>query len=486
MAPTRAAILECGATHAAFGLVEAGVGGAGLVEHAAESFAPGPDRLEPVPPGLVAALAALRTRVNYRGAVTLVLPASLLLVKSVAVPAVAGAGRARVIRFESARAIPYPLEEVVWDHVAPVGGEPAAEVLVFAAKLAAVERLCAAVETAGFAVAAVCPGPLVTLAAGRAALPSAGGLVLGCGARTTEVWSVTPHHARLRVLPFGSADFPEATALAGQWQGELARTWAHLGLAAPPAHVCLVAPAESAADLRAALVARWSGTVETVPGLPDSAAWVAAGSLIGGREPGADLLPPARVRERAWRRRLPALALAAGLALAALLPPIVWHRAEAAKARRAAEALEAELAPLRVRAAQHRQQRERLDALRERIAALRAVEERRYRWVALLADLQDRLGQVEDVWLDRLEIAPETGAPGETPALRLAIAGRMLDQTNPLARVSPETYGRVKALFARFAESPFVAEVRGERFDSDQPGLLRFEVVLVAADRQPL
>lgn len=484
MAPTRAAILECGANHAAFGLVESGSAGPALVEHAFESFPLAPDRLDPAPPALGEALAALRARVAHRGPVTLVLPASLLLVKPIAVPPVAGAARERVIAFEATRAIPYPLAEVVWDYFAPPGAA-ASEVLVFAAKLVAVERLCAAVEAAGFAVAAVGPGPLVTLAAGRPALPAVGGILLGLGPRTTEVWGVAAPQARLRLLAFGWADFPDAASWAEQLAEELARTNAHLGVAGPTAGAWLVARTDLPTGIREALAARLRAPVELVPSKPDPLALVPALTGTGGI-PGADLLPPLRRRELTWRRRLPWLAVAAGLALASLAPPLVRYRAEAAEARRQARELEAELVPVRARVAQHRGQLERLADLRQRIETLRDVEERRHRWVGFLADLQDRLGQVEDVWLDRLEIAPGSGEPGATGPLRLAITGRMLDQANPLARVSPETYGRVKALFARMAESPFVAEVQGERFDSEQPGLLRFEVVLVASERAPL
>ena len=34
----------------------------------------------------------------------------------------------------------------------------------------------------------------------------------------------------------------------------------------------------------------------------------------------------------------------------------------------------------------------------------RGVAEAKSRWVGLLADLQDQLGEVEDVWLDRLQL----------------------------------------------------------------------------------
>ncbi len=62
----------------------------------------------------------------------------------------------------------------------------------------------------------------------------------------------------------------------------------------------------------------------------------------------------------------------------------------------------------------------------------------------------------------------------------------MLDKTNPLAKVSPETYRRVQALLASLVDSPFVAGIEAERFDNGQPGILKFDCVLVADPARPL
>ena len=76
---------------------------------------------------------------------------------------------------------------------------------------------------------------------------------------------------------------------------------------------------------------------------------------------------------------------------------------------------------------------------------------------------------------------PVKGAP-----LKIAVAGRMLDRANPVTRFSAEASARMKTLLHTLAESPHLSGVEGERFDSSQPGLLGFELVIVAEPTRPL
>jgi len=235
-----------------------------------------------------------------------------------------------------------------------------------------------------------------------------------------------------------------------------------------------------------------SGAIETGPGVsPDavSADALVLADLIGAAatqlrsgQPRVNLLPPER-RDRAnLRRRLPWLIAAAVFAVAALLPLVVHFRRLAAEAQRKTAAIERALAPLRERDARNRANLRQLEELRQELVLLQSAYDRRSSWLNLLADLQARLVRVEDVWLERLEVVPPAaGAP-----VKLAISGRMLDRTNPLARVSPETLHRVKTLLGSFGDSPFVAAVENEHFDNDQPGILRFDCVLVSNPQHPL
>lgn len=140
------------------------------------------------------------------------------------------------------------------------------------------------------------------------------------------------------------------------------------------------------------------------------------------------------------------------------------------------------MAPLRARESRNRTNLEKLAQLRTQVGGLQSVHNRRAGWLKLFTGLQERLVKVEDVWLEKLQtIPPATGVP-----MKLVISGRMLDKTNPLAKVSPETFTRVKELLAGIVELPSVSAVEGERFDNSQPGILKFDFVLVIDDAHPL
>jgi type IV pilus assembly protein PilM len=187
-------------------------------------------------------------------------------------------------------------------------------------------------------------------------------------------------------------------------------------------------------------------------------------------------------RREGLRRRRPWLVAAAVLGASSLLPPILHYRHAAAVAREELAAVKKIVTPLRAREARNRVRREEIAALTRETARLGALAARRTGWIRLLADLQEHLTAVEDVWLESLRpIAPAGDAP-----LKLAVAGRMLDRTNPLAKASPETEQRVAALLAEVARSPFVSAVEGGRFDNSRPGILKFDFVLVTNPARPL
>ena len=132
---------------------------------------------------------------------------------------------------------------------------------------------------------------------------------------------------------------------------------------------------------------------------------------------------------------------------------------------------------------------------RQRIAALQRAVEEKSNWLEFLADLQRRLGNIEDVWLDQLTVVPpptprpsgvsKQGTVAAAP-LYLRLSGRLLDTHNPVAKVSRDSYERVKQLLAGFASSRFIAAVEDEHFDNSQAGLLRFDFVLAVNPEHPL
>lgn len=101
---------------------------------------------------------------------------------------------------------------------------------------------------------------------------------------------------------------------------------------------------------------------------------------------------------------------------------------------------------------------------------------KRTQWGAVLADLQERLNRVEDVWLE--SIKQETLSASDTIE-RLRVTGRLLDRQNPLSVVSSNSRSRVEVLLGSFEDSPFIESVADRRFDTSRPGILRFDFSLI-------
>jgi type IV pilus assembly protein PilM len=261
--------------------------------------------------------------------------------------------------------------------------------------------------------------------------------------------------------------------------------------------------------------------------------------LIAKEEMEASLLPPALTAALAFRKRQPMFMLAAALFVCALIPPIVYlHSITSATSERVSQ-VDSQLMPLRAVEHRNSENLRRIEAAAKQITALRGAYETKANWINFLADLQERLVKIEDVWLDKLQVVrpplPEQGDPGEQvtvdsapeqpvaadsgqtkadgrqaaadpnltpdssapspdapapaadrPPVRLTLSGRLLDVANPQSKVSPESLQRVKQLLASFTGSQFIAAVENERFDTNQNGLLKFDFTLVINPKKTL
>ncbi len=210
-----------------------------------------------------------------------------------------------------------------------------------------------------------------------------------------------------------------------------------------------------------------------------------------------NLLPTAVEATRKARAGRPRwLAAAALLILALAIPGLHYHRLANARTQ-AAATLGQRLVPVYALRARNAEYVERLNTVAAEAVILRQLGVAQGAWPGLLFDLQRQLAAVQDVWIERLLILPppqvvrpvaasrRTGNESETESeleaapLRLRISGRLLDRENPLSRVSQSSYERVTALLDGLVGSDYVSAVEGERFDSSEPGLLRFDFTLV-------
>jgi type IV pilus assembly protein PilM len=160
--------------------------------------------VEEIAPGLTgddewlnAAISALASLVNaheIKGRVTVIAPAFLLLQKPLKVPQVERARQAQIVAFEAQNAIPYPLNEVIWDSQVMASDGVEAEVLLFALRAEVATKIATMVTATGLRPMAIQAAPLLDSQAFRLAGGSAAEevLIVNVGARSTTLSFVGP------------------------------------------------------------------------------------------------------------------------------------------------------------------------------------------------------------------------------------------------------------------------------------------------------
>jgi Tfp pilus assembly PilM family ATPase len=496
-------ILRCGADRATKGVFRRQSGRLRCEEHQTVEFPAGiagaNDWVEPA----CAAIRALRPANSGKNTAVLVLPPQATLLKHLRIPRVDAPKRARLVAFEAGQNIPGGLDDVVWDSMLSGEGEGTHDVLLVAAKLRLIEPLCAAARATGFAVQRIVPSALAILGAGRLARPvqMEPELLLHVEAGAATLLQLAGRDFAARSLLLGRLATGGMEELVAHLVPDITRSLLHFqrqcGLPAPVRLV--LAGGANSPEIGPALAQRLAIPVQRMEAgaMITFAAGTGSGDnpchlteLIGAAtmslrpaQVELNLLPPGLRTQQRRRRRQPWLIAVALLALATPLAPLVhFHRLARMAAASSAE-LDGILAPLRVYEARNRSNLAQLVELERQISAWRTVRERRAGWLEFLADLQERLSGVEDVWLDRMRLVP---AAKDGP-MKLTVAGRLLERGDPSGQSGgPEVYDRVRALLASLRQSPFIGAIEEERFDGSQPGLLSFEFVLLGSETRPL
>src|SRR5687767_6206238 len=190
MRSPRVLAVDIGAGHVACGVFSVGATGRLVLQH----FALEPHSSDPSHEGrwsveIAQSLGAVSARNKMSGPAAIAVPGHLALTKFIKTPAVAKEKRSKIIGFEAAENIPYPLEEVVWDHVVVSDDGFDLEVMLAASKFDAMQALCSAADTAGFPVERAKPAGLALYHAFRYNYPTVQEslIVVNIGAKTTTL-----------------------------------------------------------------------------------------------------------------------------------------------------------------------------------------------------------------------------------------------------------------------------------------------------------
>ncbi len=532
-------------------------------------------------------LGAAAARRKLSGPSALAVPGHLALTKFVKTPSIAKEKRGKIIAFEASENIPYPLEEVVWDYAVVWDDSFDLEVMLAAVKFDSMQALCTAADNAGFPIERAIPAGLALRHAFRYSHPELHDsvVVANIGARSTNLLLLENGRFYLRTLPLagntvthgiseelridfaqaeilkvqvlsGASDLPAnspsrlavqraAVNFSTRLQLEVTRSTINhrrqsgggipvglyltgggsqipglTGVLAEKLKIPVepfnpLRQVDLSADARAAGAESAQAALSDLVGL--------ATRLVVKDEPDASLLPPAITEAINFRKRQPAFIAAAVVGALALLPPIIYLHSVASATLQHVALIDDQLMPLRSLEHRNAGNLSQIAEAKKQIAALRGGYDTKANWVNFFGDLQKRLVDVEDVWLDRLQVvrpdiditaslpapaapspdpatapaaggdapppadaAPATEVTPPAPPVRLALSGRLLDVANPQSKVSSESFERVKQLLAGFTDSDFIAAVENERFDNNQNGLLKFDFTLVVSPKKPL
>ncbi len=487
MSSSRVLAVDSGAGHVACGVFASAKAGRLVLEQfALESFNPDV-ALEAQWDQLVSnSLGSVVKRANLSGPAVLSVPGHHTLTKFVKTPAVEKSKREKVVQFEAQQNIPYPLDEVVWDHLEVSDDGLDLEVMLAAVKLDVMEGLCAAAGAAGVSVRSVSPSALALYRSFKYNYPevSEGVVVVNIGARSTnllfidnkrffvrtiaqagnivtqsiadEIKQDFSHAESLKVQVLGGhSDLPEASpgratvinaahAFAARLHLEITRStvnYRRQSGAEQPVCVYVTGGGSLIPDLIPTLAEKLKLRVERFDALRNVDVSPAAegarahaavlADLVGlatrladKNEPAFTLLPPVMVKSLAFAKQQPLYIGAAALVAVALALPIWNFNQRAEIATQQAKVLEAQIQPLRQLKDNDTANLAKIEATKQEVAAIQSLVESKSNWINFFTDLQDRLVKVEDVWLEKLQVLrPSESASAAVPAASSGLFG---------------------------------------------------------------
>jgi len=497
-------------------------------------------------PAVVEAIRQVKARVKGGDSAILIVPGYQLLTKTIKVPHVDESKRAQMIAFEAQQQIPYPLNEVVWDHQVIADDGVETEVVLIAVKSEIINDFCSNMRKQGLTPERVEAASILDYNAYRVAYPDADEetLLINIGARSSNLLFINQDGFFIRNITLGGntltqnladslgmkftqaeqikiaffsgetsfdPDDPSAKALSDNAQSfqkkisqEITRSIVNYRRqkgGQPPKRILLTG--------RGALLPGLAEQLEKSQRVPveffDPTAGIQLGAGVDAAEieenrnvlsevvgeaarmiePEAasiNLLPQQLADAMRFSRQKPLILVGAACLALATIPPILHFANLKSEYDDETKKLKAGVPPLESRHFEITELREQAEAIQEDIAGIEDLVNSRSNWIAFFADLQERLQSVQDVWLEELKLDRESSG-------NLDLSGRLLikdwNQDDPNESYQ-RAFGRVKQMLDQFKASQFVQNVEDISFDTDNPRILKFEFSLVINPERPL
>lgn len=498
-------------------------------------------------------LAELSTSLKLMGVsgkATLIAPSHLLLTKTIKVPHVEGNRQEEVIRFEAEKNIPYDLKDVSWGYQVISDDGVEKEVLLISMKASAADELCAAVQMAGVIPEAIDASSILEYNTWKYCGLESDVMILNVGARFSNLLVARDGGLFVRSFPVGGNALTQAIAdsMGQSFQNaedlkirffnsdavnsnaagaehfknsaqsvmrrigvELTRSivnYRRSGRVEAPSKVYLSGRASMLNGFAEFLAENQKMSVEYLDALSnisvspkvdqgllnDNA--VLFGELVGEActmiFPDAktvNLLPQHIVDDALFKSKRPLVVLSAAILAAAVIPPFIYLNEATSTIKKGERIFNTQLSPLVERYETLEENKETVKSLTAKISGLEGLAESKSNWINLFIDLEKRLMEQKDVWLDNLKVVRSVDDKGKS-IYKLELTGRLLirevNKDNPTVYDNDKATSRINALLNAFKDSEFITAFEDVKTDPTQPRILKFDFTLIVNPDKPI
>ena len=497
---------------------------------------------------LKALVAALKT-MKVSGHATLIAPSMLLLAKTIKIPHVEASRQAEVIAFEAEKNIPYPLNEVTWDYQIIADDGVETEIYLTSMKASVADEFCSAVSSVGVIPDAIEASSILDYNTWKYCGLENDVILLNIGARFTNMMIMRDDGLFVRSIPVGgnvlTQSIADSTGQGFPNAEELKRKFIHSdSIGSSPVAEHFTAGASSVKQRiglelkRSILNYKRTGRVAAptkiyltgkgslVPGFAEYLAedqkmsveyldaisnvsvsprvnqallancalqmsevvGEAVRMLMPTQAKGVNLLPRHIVEETEFAKKRPFMVLGAALLAAAVIPPLMYFSASTMEETAYAKEFKAATPALVNRKMELDANKEAAKSVSAKIEGLEGLAKSKSNWINLFIDLENKLMEQKDVWLDNLRVV-RTGE-GAAQKYNLELSGRLLirefDPENPDAYDPKKAIDRLNSLLAAFTQSSFIKSFENVRTDPSNPRILKFDFTLVVNPEKPI
>ncbi len=488
---------------------------------------------------------ALRV-MKVSGHATVIAPSMLLLTKTIKIPHVEASRQLEVISFEAEKNIPYPMSEVSWDYQVISDDGVETEIFLSSMKSSVADEFCSVLSSVGIIPDAIESGSILDYNTWKYCGLQPDVVILNMGARFTNMLVAREDGIFVRSIPVGgnvltqgiadsighsfenseelklrffsnvdnnaqssgSEHFTQsADGVMKRLGDELKRSilnYRRMGRVNAPSKIYLTGRASLLPGLAEYLAETQKMSVEYL----DALSGVAVGSrvnqpllancalqmsevigeaarLVLPESMGVNLLPKHIVDEAIFAKKRPYMLAGAALLAASVVPPFLFFH-ESLKSDKSQAMDFSERTPILIeRADKLAEYQEQAKTIEAKIAGLEGLAMSKSNWINLFIDLEKRLMEQKDVWLENLKVV--RSGSGATQKYNLELTGRLL-----IRDMGGDTYdtekvtARINDLLASFKSSPFIKEYENVRTDPTNPRILKFDFTLVVNPDKPI